>query len=181
MPEDILRLNWGCGPTGEPGWVNSDIKSGPHVDLVCDIRDGLPLPNDSVDYAVSVHALPELPLSDLGLALRELRRVLKRGAPLRLVLPDLCKGVEAYSRGDRAYFMIPDDDAGLLGSKLIIQLLWYGYVRTLFVPDFIEEELLKSGYREVRHVAYRKTASRYPEIVELDNREAESLFVEALK
>jgi len=33
----------------------------------------------------------------------------------------------------------------------------------------------------VDHVSFKKTASRFPEIVHLDNREQESLFVEAVK
>jgi len=37
--------------------------------------------------------------------LAELRRVLKPGGVLRLVLPDLLKGVDAYRRGDRDYFL----------------------------------------------------------------------------
>lgn len=181
MAAGVRRLNWGCGQTGEPGWINSDVKSGLHVDLVCDIRAGLPLPDDSIDYAVSIHALPEVPYPDLEPTLRELRRVLKPAAPLRLALPDLLKGVEAYRRGDRDYFLVPDADAQSLGSKLIVQLIWYGYSRTLFVPEFIDEVLRTAGFSSVAHVGYRRTTSEFPEIVELDNREEESLFIEAFK
>jgi hypothetical protein len=180
-PSGIRRLNWGCGECTEPGWINSDVRSEPWVDLVCDIRGGLPLESNSIDYAVSIHALPAIPLPELGSVLAELRRVLKPGGPLRLGLPDLLRGVDAYRRGDRAYFQIPDTDARSLGSKLVVQLLWYGYSRTLFVPEFIEEELRKVGFREVRHLSYRKTATTYPEIVSLDNRESESMFLEATK
>jgi hypothetical protein len=37
------------------------------------------------------------------------------------------------------------------------------------------------GPAGVRRVAYRQTVSRYPEIVELDNRDWESFYVEAFK
>jgi SAM-dependent methyltransferase len=177
----IRRLNWGCGETGEPGWINSDLKGGPGVDLPGDILEGLPLESDSVDYAVGIHALPELRYDQLVPALTELRRVLRPGGTLRLGLPDLEKGVDAYRRGDRDYFLIPDDEMESLGGKLITQLIWYGYSRTVFVAGFVEELLRKAGFSEVRHVAYRQTASGHPEIVALDNRELESLFVEAVK
>jgi len=177
----VRRLNWGCGDVGEPGWINSDQKEGPGVDISCDIRQGLPLESDTIDYAVSIHALPEVPFPDLIPVLSELRRVLKPGGVLRLSLPDLLKGVEAYRRGDRSYFLIPDEDAHTLGGKLVVQLTWYGYSRSLFVPDFVEELLAKAGYRDVTGVVYRVTASRFPGIVELDNREAESLFMEGTK
>lgn len=177
----VRRLNWGCGASGEPGWINSDVKEGPGVDISCDIRNGLPLESDSIEYAVSIHALPELTFPDLVPALRELRRVLKPGGVLRLCLPDLLKGVEAYRRGDRSYFLIPDEDALSMGGKLAVQLTWYGYSRSLFTPDYVAELLSKAGYGTVEHVSYRETRSRFPGIIELDNRRAESLFIEATK
>jgi predicted SAM-dependent methyltransferase len=177
----ITRLNWGCGGDPRQGWINSDVKEEPGVDVVCDIRDGLPLASDSVDYAVGIHALPEVPYDDLIPVLTELHRVLKPGGVLRLALPDLAKGVAAYQQGDREYFLIPDDEWQDIGSKLIVQLIWYGYSRTLFVRGFVEELLQKAGFTDVRHVGYRETASAHPEIVDLDNRERESLFVEASK
>jgi predicted SAM-dependent methyltransferase len=177
----VRRLNWGCGAEGEPGWINSDLKEGPGIDLPCDILEGLPLDDASIDYAVSIHALPELDYDMQVPALSELRRVLRTGGTLRLALPDLAKGVDAYRRGDRDYFLIPDDHMESIGGKLITQLVWYGYSRTLFVRDFIDELLRTAGFREVAHVGFGQTASRHPEIVELDNREAESLFVEAVK
>jgi predicted SAM-dependent methyltransferase len=178
---EIRRLNWGCGSWVEPGWINSDIKDDEGADLICDIRQGLTLETDSIDYAVSVHALPEFSCVETVPVLQELRRVLKPGGVLRLVLPDLVKGVEAYQRGDRNYFEIPDEDAESLGAKLILQLYWYGYSRTTFTKEFIEEALLKAEFKHVQHCRYRETQSAWPAIVELDNREKESLFVEATK
>jgi predicted SAM-dependent methyltransferase len=179
--EQPKRLNWGCGTEPEPGWINSDIKSGPGIQISCDILDGLPLAEGSVDYAVSIHALPELAYPSLVPALMELRRVIKPGGVLRLALPDLERAIEAYRRGDRGYFLIPDDDARSLGGKLAVQMTWYGYSRSLFTVDFVEELMTKAGFDEVRRCAYRQTSSPFPQIVSLDNREAESLFVEGAR
>jgi predicted SAM-dependent methyltransferase len=180
-PGEVRRLNWGCGDHFGGGWINSDIKDMPGVDLPCDIRDGLPLETESIDYATSIHALPEIHYDDLVDALVELRRVLKPGGVLRLALPDLDRGIQAYLAGDRDYFLVPDEQAEAIGSKFVTQIIWYGYSRTLFTHDFIEELLWKAGFREVHHCSYRETKSRFPEIVELDIRERESLFVEAVK
>jgi hypothetical protein len=177
----VRRLNWGCGTHVVDGWINADRKVGGGIDLSCDIRDGLPLESDSIDYAVSIHALPEVPYPELVPTLRELRRVLRPGAPLRLVLPDLNKAIAAYQRGDRDYFLIPDEEVTGLSSKMIVQLIWYGYSRTLFTPDFIQELLLKAGFRSAVHCGFGQTASPFGAIVELDNRPDESLFVEAVK
>jgi SAM-dependent methyltransferase len=177
----LKRLNWGCGEQPEPGWINSDVKELPGIDIACDIRDGLPLSDDSVDYIVSIHALPEIPYGDLPVALAELRRVLKPDGVLRLALPDLDRGIKAYLEGDRGYFLIPDEDAATIGGKLVTQLVWYGWSRSLFTRDFAEELLRKAGFRDMWTCAFRETKSQFPEIVELDSRERESLFVEAIK
>jgi predicted SAM-dependent methyltransferase len=177
----IRRLNWGCGTDPEPGWINSDIKAAPGIDLSCDILEGLPLAEASIEYAVSIHALPELRYPDVVPALRELRRVLEPGGVLRLALPDLDRGIRAYLEGDRDYFLIPDEEARSPGAKFVVQMLWYGYSKTLFTRDFAEELLQRAGFEQVRHCEYRQTSSPFPRIVELDNRPEESLFVEARK
>jgi len=175
------RLNWGCGPTPAAGWTNSDQLTAPGIDLSCDIRDGLPLPDDHFEYAVAMHALQDLAYPDIVPALRELRRVLRPGGVLRLGLPDLDRAIRAYRWRRRRYFDVPDDQARTLGGKLVLQITWYGWVRTPFTWDFARELLERAGFAPVRRCAYRRTSCAHPGIVELDNRERESLFVEAFK
>jgi SAM-dependent methyltransferase len=174
-------MNWGCGEHPDSGWINSDVKAGPGIDISCDIREGLPVEDASLDYIASIHALPEVPFADLVTVLGELRRVLKPGGVLRLALPDLDKGIDAYLNNDRDYFLVPDEDAATIGGKFVTQLLWYGWSKSLFTHDFTEELLRDAGYSAVFACAFRETKSRFPEIVELDSRERESLFVEAVK
>src|SRR6478609_7767918 len=128
---ELVRLNWGCGEHTRPGWINSDIKEGPGINLVGDIRRGLPIASESVDYAVSVHALPELSYPELVPALEELLRILKPRGVLRLVLPDLDKAVRAYLSGEEEYFGMVAEDAESPGGRLVTQVLWYGYSRSL--------------------------------------------------
>jgi predicted SAM-dependent methyltransferase len=175
------RLNWGCGAHIAPGWINSDIKDDPGIDLVCDIRQGLPLETDSIDYAVSIHVLPEFSYPEIVPALRELLRVLKPGATLRLALPDLRRGIDAYLAGDDDYFKVRPDEVRSPGGRFVVQMLWYGYSRTLFTADFALELLEKAGFVEPTECSFGVSASGIAEIVELDNREDESIFVEARK
>lgn len=176
----VRRLNWGCGDWIVPGWVNSDMKGGEGV-VACDIREGLPFEDDIFDYVVSIHALPELAYPELVPALRELRRVLKSGGVLRLGLPDLTRAYEAYRCGDRNYFVIPDDEKASLGGKFVAQLLWYGYSKSIFVPGLVEELMGEAGFSPVHQVGFGETRSAHVHIVQLDNRERESLFVEGVK
>lgn len=89
MSAAVARLNWGCGPCVAPGWINSDRISCKGVDVCCDIRSGLPLAAECMDYAVAIHVLQDLSWPDIAAALRELHRVLRPGGVLRLGLPDL--------------------------------------------------------------------------------------------
>ena len=52
---------------------------------------------------------------------------------------------------------------------------------TPFTYDLAAEALAKSGFAAVVRCEFRQTRSRFPEIVELDNRERESFFVEGAK
>jgi SAM-dependent methyltransferase len=175
----IRRLHWGCDTVRPTGWINSDRKTGPGIDLSCDILAGLPLDDESIDYIVSQHALQELKIADQTTALRELRRVLKPQGVLRLGLADLDGAIAAYQSGHREYFLVDDWDT--LSGNFITYLLWYSYNRTLFTFDFAAELLGKAGLQKVQRVAYRQTTSPYPEIVELDARPQESFYVEAFK
>lgn len=175
----VARLHWGCGDKAAPGWINADREALAGVDLHGDIRRGLSLADGSLDYAVSIHALQDLPWHDIVVALSELKRVIKPGGVLRLGLPDMDRAIAAYQRGDAGYFHVPDNDARTIGAKLVTQLIWYGSTRTPFNADFAREVLERAGFRDVRRCTFRETASTHADIVSLDNRERESFFVEA--
>ena len=177
----LRRLHFGCGPITPYGWVNADIQAGPGVEVVADVRAGLPLADSAFDYIVSIHTLPEIPYGDLDQALAELRRVLATGGVLRLGLPDLDKAIKAYAARDLDYFLIPDDVTPSISGKMIVQLLWYGRSRSLFTAEFTTELLARNGFHSIRQCSFRQTVSPYPGIVELDDRELESFFMEARK
>lgn len=59
-------------------------------------REGLPLESGSIDYAVRIQALPEVPNSDLTRFGKSSEGVLKPNGDLRLALPDPDKGIQAY-------------------------------------------------------------------------------------
>jgi predicted SAM-dependent methyltransferase len=175
------RLQFGCGAFPTPGWINTNLEPGPGVDLSGDIRDGLPLPSDSIRYIASMHALVELPYLEIVPALRELHRVLEPGGVLRLGLPDLNRAIDAYIAGDRTYFSVPDDEIASVDGKFVVQMTWYGTNRMMFTLGVVRELLERASFRDVQQATYRGTTSPFPEIVELDNRPNESFFVEAVK
>jgi len=176
------RLHWGCGPITPYGWVNSDIHPHPGVDVPADILAGLPLPANEFDYAVAIHALPEIPVRQQQKAISELHRVLKPGGVLRLGLPDMDKAIRAYLSKDIDYFfLIPDEAARTISGKMITQLLWYGISRCMFTAEFATELVERGGFRNVQICGFRQTKSDHSGIIELDDRELESFFVEGTK
>lgn len=180
MAPDPARLNLGCGPHPVAGWINADLQPWPGVDLVGDVRDGLRLAGASIDAAVGMHVLQDLAWAEIPGVLAELKRVLRPGAVLRLGLPDLDRAIDAARRGDAAYFHVPDRDAASIGAKLVTQIIWYGSVRTPFTFDFARELLERAGFGEIARCGFRETRHGDAALVALDNRERESLYVEAL-
>ena len=177
-PMRVCRVHWGCGDIRPAGWINIDIGSGPRIDISCDVREGIPLPDTSVDYISSQHALQEISILEQGKALRELWRILKPGGVLRMGLPDLDRAIACYLAGRNDYF---EWDWDTLSGNFITFILDYNYTRTPFTYEFAEELLKKAGFKDVCRVSYRETKTAFPEIVELDNRESESFYFEAIK
>jgi SAM-dependent methyltransferase len=175
------RLNLGCGPVTPAGWINVDCLHAPGVDLRSEVRVGLAVRSESLDYIVGMHVLQNLPYTEVEPALRELHRVLMPGGVLRLGVPDLDRAIAAYVLRDRTFFHVPDAHAASVGAKLVTQILWYGSVRTPFTFDFAAEMLGRAGFRDVVRCAFGETESAFEEIVALDNRERETLFVEAVR
>src|SRR5690606_23408767 len=109
----------------------------------------------------------------------ELHRVLKPGGTLRLAVPDLDNAIRAHLAGDRGYFYVPDSDARSVGAKLVTQIVWYGSVRTPFTFGFLREWLENTHYVDIARMPFGH--SRVAGLAALDNREHETLFVEAGK
>jgi SAM-dependent methyltransferase len=175
------RLNLGCGPVPAPGWLNADRQPYEGVQVLGDLRAGLPIPSESLDCIVAMHVLQDLAWTELPGALLEIRRMLKPDGVLRLGLPDLDRAIDAYRRGDATYFHVPDEDARTVGGKLVTQIIWYGSVRTPFTFEFAVECLDRAGFRAPLRCAFGEARHGDDALTALDNRERESLFVEALK
>ncbi len=102
--DSLRKLHLGCGSVTPAGWVNSDVRPGPGVDLVADLIKGLPVKDESFDAVVSIHALCELGVWDQVPVLKEIHRVLAPGGVLRLSLPDLDVNIKQYQARNQKHF-----------------------------------------------------------------------------
>jgi len=88
-PSPIRLLNFGCGSTWHPKWVNLDALAVDPDVIVHDLRDRMPFLDDTFDAAYGSHVLEHLdPAAGMRL-LRECHRILRPRGILRIVVPDL--------------------------------------------------------------------------------------------
>lgn len=114
-----LRLHLGCGWFHLDGWVNVDLFA-TSADIAWDLRQGIPLPDDTVDAIFHEHMLEHLSLRDGFLFIRECRRVLKPGGVLRVGVPDAGACIDSYSgKAD------PEWAASRPTGMLAVQALFY--------------------------------------------------------
>lgn len=93
----VERLHIGCGPQALPGWVNVDVEGYPGVDLVHDIRDGLPF--TGVRYIYAEHFIEHLTYDEALRFFRECRAAMRDDGVLRLSTPNLDWVLATHYRG----------------------------------------------------------------------------------
>ena len=84
---DPLYLDLGCGPQKQVGFLGIDHYPFPGVDIVRDLRRGLPLAANSVDGIVIKHVLEHFDGEDLLFLVDEMWRVCKPGAKIGVEVP----------------------------------------------------------------------------------------------
>lgn len=152
-PEGPVRLHIGSGTESLPGWINVDTRTLPGVDLVLDVRRGLPFRNVEAIYAE--HFLEHLTL-DEGLAfLSECRRALADAGILRLSTPNL-DWVHAthYHRGQWG------SDAEALRDALYINRAFRGWGhRFLYNRAILAAVLASAGFGRVVFCRYGESGT----------------------
>lgn len=88
--EGLKKLNLGVGDRPLAGWVNYDLKEGPGIDVVGDVRDLSDFDADSFDVVRASHLLEHFYVNEVPALLREWIRVLRPGGFLLICVPDFC-------------------------------------------------------------------------------------------
>lgn len=185
-----LLVNFGTGGAGRDGWVNVDGFPAPGVNCLLDGRGPMPFANESVRGFYSEHFFEHLGYPQEAEAfLRECHRVMKKGAVLRLIVPDAELYLRAYCEpGWNALAAVrPLDDARHdpygrsyeTRMELINEVFRQG-VEHKFAYDYdtLEHLLRRCGFEFV-------TRSRFGEsqdaalVLDMPHRQSESLYVEA--
>ncbi len=172
LPKPMLKLmyrfsdarNW-CGD--ENLYINQ-LKARRFVHH--NLEYGLPFPNESVDYLYSSHVLEHFRKDAAERVLRDAHRVLKKGARLRVCVPDLRHAFELYEQGHTeqalTYFFEPR--RGSFSSH-----------RYMYDFELLASLLRKVGFTSIEKCAYKQ--GLVPDLDCLDNRPEETLYVEGVK
>jgi predicted SAM-dependent methyltransferase len=177
-----LCLNIGCGLRPLPGWVNLDAARGDKIDVVWDLRRGLPFPDESCAAIFGEHVIEHIPKADAELLLRECRRVLQPRGVVRLSTPDAGKFLRAYVN-DREFLADPrfPDSADTSMDRVNMMMREYGQHLWVYDIESICLVLQKAGFSST--IEQRFGESTHPRLqgIDLPERAFESLYVEAIK
>jgi SAM-dependent methyltransferase len=181
-----MHLHLGCGPIYLRGFVNIDANFVNRVDLWLDVRNGLPYRSNSIDSIYSTHMFEHFFDGELRRLLRECFRVLKSGAGIRLIVPNLGSAIQAYVEHNSAWFADSfPHHFGSLGGRFSNFVFCDGQHRTAFDFTYLSEVLRNAGFgrviesREGQSLIY---GSGVPLYDPADSAElAHSLYVEAFK
>jgi SAM-dependent methyltransferase len=181
-----IHLHLGCGPKYLSGFVNVDANPFAKIDLWLDVRNGLPHPTNSVDSIYATHMFEHFYDDELRRLLHECFRVLKPGAGIRLIVPNLNSAIVAYSQKRDSWFYdaFPHHFESL-GGRFSNFVFCDGQHRTAFDFGYLDEMLRVVGFRDVEESAEGKSrlyGSNVPPYEPGDSTELpHSLYVEGFK
>ncbi len=82
----VVNLDIGCGSKKEVGFIGIDIRDC-EQEIVWDVRDGIPFPDNSVDEVWSSHTIEHFDNGEAEEFLIEVYRILKSGGKLVVAVP----------------------------------------------------------------------------------------------
>ena len=174
---DTVKLELGSGAKkGVNGWTTVDQTN---ADISWDLRNGIPLPNDSVDRIYSSHLLEHIPYDQLLPFLRECRRVMKSNAEFSVCVPNFRLYIDAYKDGKLFRSRETWWQPGLIdtGSSMD-QLNYLAYMKDEHKYMFDEENLIntlaKAGFLNAQ-------IRDFDEELDMRERDIESVYAKASK
>jgi predicted SAM-dependent methyltransferase len=180
-----IMLNVGCGTDYKDGWINIDNNSDnniEHLDLNWDLRNPLPLEDNSIDFIFNEHFLEHLTVEEGQAAIKDFMRVLKPGGVLRIAMPDLAVSVDKYLNvsleDDPVIKKFNMDFVKTRAERLNMAFRWWGH-KWLYDWDELERRLRQAGFEKI--VKCRHMKSKYLELNNLEIRDNSTLIAEATK
>lgn len=154
----------------------------------CDAGKHLPYPDGSVTKIYSSHFLEHLEYPTAQKFLSEAFRVLKKDGIFRLVVPDLLWHTKKYVAATEKLISEPGIPDNRQPHDEFLNTVYGAFLETrrkgashcyMYDLPTLNNMLKKAGFKKIHHVAFQKGQDL--ELASHDNREDESLHLEAIK
>jgi predicted SAM-dependent methyltransferase len=172
--DTTMNINFGCGSIQPFDWINIDLNP----EYKTEHKNLHSIPDNSCDIIVSHATICAIPYLEIKTTLLEFIRVLKPGGVVRISLPDIVSEFDAYKNNNINFFPNSEDS---LDRRFSAWLTWYSTSRSLLTDKELEYKLHDSGFKNITKVKYKETILSNEKIYELDTREHEFYFMEAMK
>ena len=151
-----MKLHLGCGKRNFEGWINVDLADFPHVHHKSSVGDLKMFEDNSADLIYSAHTLEYFDRIEVVPVLKEWHRVLKKGATLRVAVPNFNALVELYLETGNLDVIL-----GPLYGRMPIKSLTDDmilYHKTVYDFDTLKSLLENSGFTNVIRYDWRKVS-----------------------
>lgn len=149
-----------------------------------DATKGLPIPDGTIEVIYSSHMLEHLDREEVGMFLKETRRILQQKGIIRLAVPDINKFAEQYvESGDADVFIeaarmcVPRPRS--LSQRLRLLLVGTRHHQWMYDGNSLSKLLEKHGFVNVKVFTAGETMIKNYEPLDLHERSSQSVYVEA--
>lgn len=144
-----MKLDIGAGTAPHPGYKSVDADPATNPEIVCNVLEGIPVPDDSCTHLRLSHVLEHFTPTEGLTLLRELHRILTPGGILFIEVPDLL-AVAQRIVDHKGLDIIPPPglSAALYPHGVIYGGQWneWQYHKTGYTVPFLSQTLERCGY-----------------------------------
>jgi predicted SAM-dependent methyltransferase len=186
-------INIGCGASNAQGWEGVDVVPSPGVTCVWDCRTSLPFDSDSARCIFTEHFIEHIDFyQEAPLLFKDIYRILKKGAVLRVIVPDAQKYVEGFMKDGweeltKVRPLLPNNvdsySKNTMHTKMeLVNWIFRQEYEHKFAYDFesMKYILNQAGFKTVVKQDYNKSLNNEL-LIDQPARASESLYVEAVK
>jgi predicted SAM-dependent methyltransferase len=174
---EIVKLELGSGSKkGINGWTTVDLVG---ADIIYNLRNGIPLKDNSVDAIYTSHMFEHIPYKSLVVFIRECKRVLKINGSLSVCVPNAGHYIKAYSQKSnfsdpRTLYQPAIVDTGSYLDQVNYIAYMDGQHAYLFDEENLVNTIKKGGFSNVKIRGFDAST-------DLLERDHESIYAYAIK
>lgn len=135
----LLKLNLGCGTDKRKGYINIDADPKVKPDLVHNLTQKLPYPQNFVSEIIMQDVLEHLTKEEAVLLLKECGRVLISSGKITIRVPDIPAILKKFKKRDDLIMLYLYGDTSQGGT--------YGSHKYGYTPGLIKESCQKAGFK----------------------------------